>query len=198
MYRLMGFLCEALVELSDHRKQLLDLLEAIQALPPSDQIDWPRLPGFGNMWADLYRLHMHGHDHWETSETPLTDTRKRELCRHEEAVAAAEADMFLRGVGGVTARWGYEWLSLVHWQRPGMAVFMRGAYVWLAKAGGRLKDQLEPDKVSSYGHPSRVKAAMPEHWEAWRWSFLRISEEVEAFAADDREVAGECYKLMET
>ncbi|GJN80795.1 hypothetical protein PLIIFM63780_004325 [Purpureocillium lilacinum] len=50
VHRLMGLLCEALVELgTDHRTQLLDLLEAIQQLPPSERIDWPRLPNFGHI-----------------------------------------------------------------------------------------------------------------------------------------------------
>ena len=197
VHRLMGLLCEALVELgADHRTQLLDLLEAIQQLPPSERIDWPRLPNFGHMWADLYRLHMHGLDGWEKTEMPLSEARKSELCHHEESVAAAEAQMYRRGLGGVTRHWGYAWLNLVQGRRPGLGVFIRGAYIWLAEAGVRLKQELQPGEVARYGGQSSVEATMPEHWELWRRSFLSISRDEQLFPADDRKLAAECYKLM--
>lgn len=111
LYRLWGLLSDALVELTDDRQNILDLLVTIQALPSTYCIDWSQLPGSGNMWSDLNRLHLHGPAPWEKES--WTDARKAELCQHFEAIGRAEAEIFLRGLGGISAEWGYEVINLV-------------------------------------------------------------------------------------
>jgi hypothetical protein len=47
LYRLWGLLSNTLVELKEDRKTLIDLLAAIQSLPPHTCIDWSHLADFG-------------------------------------------------------------------------------------------------------------------------------------------------------
>ena len=195
LYRLMGLLCEAMVDLSDDRYRLLDLLAAIQSLPPSGKIDWHQLPNFGYMWADLYGLHLHGPDDWEKTQEPLSDTRRAELCQYMQNVGTAEAELYLRGLGSVTSHWGYGTLNMIQWRRPGLVIFISAAHAWLLIAGWKLKRDLKPDEVAKYGKQGGVEGTMAEHWKAWKAAFLQISDEGN-LPAEARKLAKECHHLM--
>ncbi|KAJ6442299.1 C6 transcription factor [Purpureocillium lavendulum] len=199
LYRLMGLLCQALAELGDERTKLLDLVTAIQALPATSQVDWSQLPGFGNMWSDLYRLHFHGANDWEKSDGLglLPGAEKVELRQHYTAIGAVEAGLCLRGLGGVTSRWGYETLNLVCSGRPGVDVFLSSMFQWLAVAGTRLKRDLEPDRACSYGKRMEVEATMAQHWETWRRAFLQLSEGDDSLSVEGRELAAGCHRMMQ-
>lgn len=197
LYRPVALLCQALIDFGDDRDKLLDLLAAIQPLPPTAQVDCPDLPGFGNMWSDLYRLHTHGPDPWESTDFPLSDARKTELRQHFEALGAVEAGLYLRGLDGVTAHWGYETLNLICSRRAGLEVFMSSMHVWLTMAGTELKQDLDPDEVNRYSNKRGVEATMAEHWEAWKGTFLQVSEEQGFLSIEARKLAAECYELMQ-
>ncbi|KAM0421034.1 hypothetical protein ACHAPT_011105 [Fusarium lateritium] len=155
LYRLMGLLCEAPVELADDRDKLFDLLATIQALPPEAGIDWADLAGFGHMWSDLFGLHLHGEEAWETE--PLSDERKLELCQHFEAIGTAEAEMYMRGLGGVSEVWGYEVLSMICSGRPGLGLLMSQIHAWLKVAGSKLMADMKPDDIKTFTRGRRAK-----------------------------------------
>ena len=97
-YRLWGLLSEALVELSDRDQQkTLDLLAKIRTLPPASDIQWAHLPGFGSMWCDLYKSHLHGGCGIGIFDLEHQD----ELRRTYEAAGRAEAEMLIREFGVV-------------------------------------------------------------------------------------------------
>ncbi|OAQ64638.1 hypothetical protein VFPPC_05892 [Pochonia chlamydosporia 170] len=189
LFRPMGLLCEALVELGDDRDKLLDLLAAMQQLPPTSDINWRDLPGFGNMWSDLYRLYTHGSTPWEKTE--LSDERRLELQQHFEATGSVEAELYLRGLDGVTARWGYETLSLICARRVGVEVFIGAMYAWLKVAGEKLKGDLRQDEVCRYGEERR----MGDHWEMWKSAFLEGAGDG-SWGSEARRMALECHELM--
>lgn len=193
LYRPMALLCDALVDFGHDRDKLLDLLAAIQSLPPSPQVDWSTLPGFGNMWSDLYRLYTHGADHWEKTDFPFSDARKAELRQHFETIATVETELYLRGLDGVSALWGYDALRLITSRRVGLEVIISSMHVWLTRAGTKLKQDLDPEKVATYGKD----ATMAEHWETWKQTFLLVSEEENFLSAEARKLAAECYELMQ-
>lgn len=197
LYRLMGLLCEALVELVDYRKRMLDLVEAIFNLPPTPQIDWGRLPDFGHMWSDLYRLHFHGRNDWESSRHRLSEGQKLELRQHYAATATVEAELYLRGLAGVTADWGYKTLNLICSGRPGVEVFLSSMYAWLAIAGKKMKQDAETDTVRRYGKQCNVEATIAEHWEVWKALFHMASEDKESLSPDARQIAAECHRMMQ-
>jgi hypothetical protein len=204
LYRLWGLLSDALVELTDDRQKMLDLLTAVQTLPPTGCIDWSRLPGFGNMWSDLNRLHLHGPAPWEKEK--WTEVRKPELCRHFEAIGRVEAEMFLRGLGGISADWGYEVINLVCSGRAGLDVLISEVYAWLECAGTQLRHSLNLEETRSYpravpgvshGLQEAVSCTMAEHWQTWRKALLELSEHQSPLSVTSREVAAVCFKLMQ-
>lgn len=74
-------------------------------------------------------MYLHGPDSWEKQS--WTDERRAELCHHFKTVGKIEAEMFLRGLGGVTADWGYEVINLVCSRRAGLDVLMFKVQAWL-------------------------------------------------------------------
>jgi hypothetical protein len=204
LYRLWGLLFDALVELTDDRQKILDLLTAMLALPPTGCIDWSQLPGFGNMWSDLNRLHLHGPAPWEKEK--WTDARKAELCQHFEAIGKAEAEMFIRGLGGIGAEWGYEVINLVCSGRAGLDVLIFEVYAWLECAGTQLRHSLNLEEARSYSRAvpgasheiqEAVSCTMAEHWQTWRKALLELSEHQSPLSVTSREVAAVCFKLMQ-
>ncbi|KAK2612026.1 hypothetical protein QQS21_001991 [Conoideocrella luteorostrata] len=192
LYRPMALLCEALVELENDRDKLLDLLATMEKLPSAAGIDWSELPGFGNMWSDLYRLYTHGPDHWETSYASLSEERVVELRQHYRATAAVEAEMYLRGLDGITAHWGYETLNLICTRRAGLEVLISSMHVWLTKGSTRLKEDLDLDELYLYGGTRR----MEDHWETWRSRFLEVSKDEGFLSQEARKLAAECHEMM--
>lgn len=193
LYRLHGLLCEALVNLSDDRERLIDLIASIQELPPTARITWRELPGFHAMWFDSFFLYSHGLSGWER----LDESRKESeagVRKEVEASAAAEARLFVRGVANMSPVWGYKRLDMIGWERPGLGVFISGMYIWLVIGGKKLVQDLELDKVEIY---RRVEATMAEHWERWKKGFKEATEKEELLSAEERSLAAECHRLME-
>ncbi|KAM0483225.1 hypothetical protein ACHAPX_002675 [Trichoderma viride] len=205
LYRFMGLLCEALVELNNDRGRLLELLAAIKRIPP-EEINWPALPGLVPVWSDLYRLHTRGSNGWEVIGEPLPDNKKAELRRRYEEIGTVEATLYVRELGGVTKNWGYELLNLASLRRPGHDVVISEIHAWLTVAGTKLVKDLDPDEVRNWprpvvgGQPGQrlsVEATMAQHWEAWRSSLLRISEEKDLLSDEARRLARECHAMMQ-
>jgi hypothetical protein len=203
LYQLWGLLSDALVELTDDRQKILDLLAAVQSLPPHIRIDWSQLPGFGNMWSDLNRLHLHGPDPWEKGS--WADVRMAELCRHFDTIGRVEAEMFLRGLGGVSADWGYEVINLVCSRRPGLDVLMFEVHAWLECAGMQLRHNLREKEIRSYTRPvagarnglqEALSCTMEEHWQTWREALLELNGDQSPLSVESRKLAAECFTLM--
>ncbi|KAH6610732.1 hypothetical protein Trco_000752 [Trichoderma cornu-damae] len=205
LYRLMGLLCEALVELADDREKLLELLAAIQELPPA-AINWSVLPGLRNMWSDLYRLHTRVSNGGEVMGEPLPDEKKSELRQHYTAIGTVEAKLYVRGLGGVTENWGYELLNLACSRRPGLEVVIGEIHAWLTVAGTKLLKDLNPDEVRNWSRPvlggqpgqqHAVQGTMAQHWDTWRRTLLQVSEEKDFLSGEARKLARECHRLMQ-
>ncbi|KAL6908842.1 hypothetical protein GGI43DRAFT_157388 [Trichoderma evansii] len=205
LYRFMGLLCEALVELKSDREKLLELLAAIKRIPP-EEINWPALPGLLPMWSDLYRLHTRGPNGWEVIGEPLPDNKKAELRRRYAEIGTVEATLYVRELGGVTENWGYELLNLACLRRPGLDVVIGEIYAWLTVAGTKLLKELDPSEVRNWPRPvpggqpgqrASVEATMAQHWEAWRRSLLQVSEEKDFLTDEAKRLARECHRMMQ-
>lgn len=205
LYRLMGLLCEALVELHNDHEELLDLLAAIQGLPPSS-INWSVLPGLRNMWSELYRLHTRGSNGWDLLTEPLPDDRETELRQYYTAIGTVEAKLYVLGLGGVSENWGYEVLNLACLRRPMLGAIMGEIHAWLTVAGTKLLKDLNPEQVRNWprpvlgGQPGQqhaVQGTMAQHWETWRCTLLQLSEETDFLSDEARQLARECHWLMQ-
>ncbi|KAL9624905.1 MAG: hypothetical protein Q9160_000952 [Pyrenula sp. 1 TL-2023] len=111
--RLWGFLVDALLQLPPELLGLLfDLLQAIENLPapdfptvkpqylPDEGELWHTLPGFGHLYADECKW---GHDDYQNKAMSLVALRTRQLRK-----AYVEAQLAVRGIGGIDITWGYE------------------------------------------------------------------------------------------
>lgn len=203
LYRLWGLLSDALVELPDDQEKTLDLLAAIQSSPTTACIDWSHLEGFGHMFSDSHRLHLQGHAPWEKES--WTATRKAELCHHFEAVGTAEAEMFLRGIGGIPADWGYEVLNQVCSRRPGLDVLIYEVHAWLECAGPQLRNGSNSEETRSYSRPvlgsnrgllQSKSGTMAEHWETWKKELTELSEIQSTLSVESRNLAAKCLAFM--
>jgi hypothetical protein len=205
VYSLMTLLCEALVDLKDDREKLFNLLACIQALPPARGIDWSQPRGFGSVWSELYRGHIHGQYEWGglfgLFEAPESEPTKEALGQHYAEIATLEAEMYVRGLGGVTARWGYETLDLIG--RWGADIFVTGVIAWLRVAGGKLKQDLQLEEIKSWGsvntqhtkNQAQLNTIMPHYWERWAAQVREMSN-YKHYSKEARKLAAECYKSM--
>ncbi|KAL7950439.1 hypothetical protein V8C42DRAFT_120000 [Trichoderma barbatum] len=205
LYRLMGLLCKALVELNVNREKLLDLLETIQELPPAE-INWAVLPGLRSMWSDLYRPHMRGSNGWEIIGEPVPEDKQSEMRQHYAAIGTVEAKLYVRGLGGVTENWGYELLNLACLRRPGLEVIVGEIHAWLTVARTKLLKDLNPDEIRNWSRPvlggqpgqqHAVQGTMAQHWETWQRTLLQVSEEKDFLSIEARRLARECHLLMQ-
>ncbi|KAF5019808.1 hypothetical protein F66182_8177 [Fusarium sp. NRRL 66182] len=194
IYRLWALLAEALVHLEDDRGRLLALLAEIQNLPPSDALRWYQLPGFGNMWSDLYTRVPSS-----TAWGPITLLRQR-----RKAIATAEAEMYVQDVGGISELWGYETLNLVCSAGHDLEYRIFEMYRWLEIAGSKLARNLQPGQVKSFtrtvkGRPDKgycIEATLAEHWEHWKKNFLQLSQDEQSLSVEAKELARQCYGMM--
>ncbi|KAH0285273.1 ATG16-domain-containing protein [Aureobasidium namibiae CBS 147.97] len=168
LYRLWSLLSDALVELTDNRQKILELLAAMQSLPSDACIDWSQLADFGVVWSDLNRLHLHGPDPWEKQS--WTDDRRAELCHHFKTVGRIEAEMFLRGLGGVTADWGYEVINL-------------------SLPLEETRSYTRPVLGARNGLQQAVTCTMCEHWQTWKEALLELGGDRSPLSAESRNIA---------
>jgi hypothetical protein len=121
-----------LVDLSDEdRHRTLDLLAEIRKLPHASDMQGFRLPGFGSMWYDLYRLRLQGGCGIIISD-PKDETVLRREC---EATGRAEAEMLLRGLDIANEQWDFEVLKLVCSNGPELEIMISEVFAWLDVAG---------------------------------------------------------------
>lgn len=206
LYRLWGLLSDGMAELTTNdRRKIVDLLSHIKSLPPTSDIQWADLPGFGSMWDTLNRLHLHGSDPWERSVGSFKQEEIDELRRTFEATGQAEAEMFLRGV--VPVGWGYEVLNLACSGRAGLDVFVSEIFAWLDTAGEKLREEkvISEDTVLRFTRPvpdsissenMAVETTLAEHWLSWEQALLRLSREGSELSDEGRRIAGRCHGLM--
>jgi hypothetical protein len=210
LYRLWALLCQGLGELEteEQRRNVLDLVAAIHALSGKSPIDWSELTGVGNMWSDLYGLHLHGPDDWEERYGAMSDEREVGLRDHFKATGIAEAELYSRGLAGVTAVWAYEALSLVRSKRLGLDVFIHQIHAWLKLAGAKLKETNEKDPrccmwfavpVDGASRSEKLQSTsrtVEEHWTAWRQAPLDLAADGSPSSQEGRELAAKCYESM--
>lgn len=148
-YRLWGLLVDAISEQGQIVSQKsLELLLAIEALPPTPQIAWSDLTIFGNLWSDMNSSQFHGSPPWEHGqEGVLADERSAELCRLYQDQGVAEASMWLRIPDAISPNHGYEVLNLSRSGRPGLYVYVYQIRGWLRVAGLQLRGKMQLDKV---------------------------------------------------
>lgn len=206
LYRLWAFLCDALVELSDEECQkTIELLSAIEQLPSNTQnLEWKGLPGFGNMWHDLYQMHLDGPCTWE--KDVLTNSRREDLRQHFRRIGEAEAQLCLRSIGDIPLSWGFDVVNLLAQNRNGLNILLSEVEVWLEVAGEELKGEFGRSSEMRWysrrlagdmkGKQESVGASLAEHWSIWKAKLLELSREESRLTDEGRKLAKRCYDRM--
>ncbi|CAK1359355.1 hypothetical protein CB0940_05577 [Cercospora beticola] len=201
LYRIWALLSEALVELTEEERHMtFDLMSAIQALPPSSGVDWAELTGFGAMWYDLYKSHLHGPHRWERQYEVLSEEEKREFRQDYNTVGTAEAEMFVRGFPTVGEYSGFKVLNLLCSPLPrALNIFVSHMHPWLRIAGPQLKakvDWSQTEKPAECWERRIDGKTTAFDWETWKEELLKLSKDGSGLSEEGRKVAAECYELM--
>jgi hypothetical protein len=201
-YRLWGLLSEALVELSDRdRQKTLDLLAETRTLPPTSDIQWAQLPGFGSMWYDLYKSHLHGGCGIGIFDPEHQD----ELRRTYEAAGRAEAEMLIRDFGVVDEQRGYLIVNQVCSDGPEIEILISEVFGWLDVAGWKLKERAMSETIvrkytrsldGDYRKKHTVEGTLAEHWAVWKDRLWRISQGETGLSTIAQGLAAQCNESM--
>lgn len=198
LYRLMFLLCESLIGLAADRDKLFDLLFAIQGLPPEADIDWVDLPNLGDTWNHMFKLGRNAKADW-LDET-LSHDRKTEIRQECEALGTVEAELYLRGLGGVSEVRAYEVINQACSRGPMLDVFINGIHAWLRVAGFKLVTDMKPEDTLTIQRGqwrTEVVDTVSNHWDHWRKTFSKLSEDERYLSVESRRLAVECRDLMQ-
>jgi hypothetical protein len=205
LYRLWALLADALVELEQGREKLYDLLAAIQELGSQGPIDFSDLPGFGNMWADLYQMWRLGTAPWEKDRGPITDEEMFKMREHHKATGIVEATLYVRGIADLPEIWAWDAINIVCLERPGLDAYIGEVYGWLTVASEKLRSSTNLDQVVTFsrtaegGRPgarTSVSQSVSEHMGYWNNRLIQLSSQDSSLSEEGRRLAAECYRLL--
>lgn len=204
--RLWGLLSNALVDLPPrHTKPLVELIRAIEALPPPDMSAvpedqrpahgdlWSGLPGFGHQWADetasyQWRWTARGKEGPRLGDLSAADVSALQA-RHARR-QEVEALLAVEGLAGIPVDWGYECVADAL-ERSDAAVDFEvvGACQWLRVAGSRMRQDADRG-VTSWGLDKErdlFKTGERGHMTRERWQFWvdRLSSDLLSTSGSD-------------
>jgi hypothetical protein len=189
LVRLMRLLADTLLHYEQDCDMILDLLVAIQNLPPTPVIHWWKLPSFARYWQRSYER--------------LIDGRTITIYKK---LGTLEAKMYLRGIYSVDDEWAYRAINLICLEQPDLEVVIYEIYAWLDIAGPKLAENLQSAQIKSYTRAMRgrrdktymIEVTMYEHWEHWKKRFLQVSHDEELLSPEARQMAGKCHEIMKS
>lgn len=195
LWRLWSLLLPIVVNEPQDRQKIMDLIAAIVSLPATPNLDWQRYPLLWFTWSEHYLGHMIGPENWE-----LLPCSKADVARRRDSYLAsgsAAASLYVRGLG-VTALWGYQAISVLSWERPGIEVFLGEIYAWLTVAAAQLKRDMRPEEVEQFMDKDggQLAATMEEHWERWTKKLYELCEEGSTLSEQGRSMARACFEYM--
>ncbi|KAI8943725.1 hypothetical protein NX059_001704 [Plenodomus lindquistii] len=172
--RLWGILMDALVELpSDNTDRLIALVSAIDNLPEPDfsaveeskrprEKLWKGLPGFGNLWADIYQS-----SSWRASVGGEGEEREE---RRDEYIktAACEARLVASGLAGLGIDCGYQVVADALESSNALLDFeVPAAAEWLVCCGQRLRQGAARSETSWALTPRQSEAECTSLRDLW-------------------------------
>ena len=171
--RLQVLLLDSLVQLPDHTKLLLALLQAIENLPEPDFIAvqptkrpqeklWKGLPYFANRWYDIsYRSGGWKMDAEEASG-PERDALRGEHVRR----AKVEAQLVMAGLAGIPIGWGYEVIDDALGRDALLDFEVPAAAEWFVVCGQRFRQGAEEGEKTYALQDKRMSLKQWSLWEA--------------------------------
>jgi hypothetical protein len=188
VFRIMGHIATALMLFDDDSDRILDLLVAIQNLPPLPDILWWKLPGFDRLWQHCYISYRDMYN-----DAPFF-----------KKAGTLEANMYLKDLYPVDDDWAYRAISLICLEGEDLELIIYEIHAWLDVAGSRLAENLQPTQVKSFERAVRgrrektyyIEATMYEHWAHWKKRFLQVSYDEDFLSPEFRLMARKCHEIM--
>jgi len=185
-YRLWNLIIDALNDLPEQRAKIIDLLKAIQTLPPTlhstsrlqgQDIHWANLPGFGHLWSDLKVS-----GDWRRSATQW-DPEQRENVRQDYIKQATlEAQLAMADIAGVSIQWGLGTIcDALELQDAVLDFEVPAASEWFQIAGKRILEHAGGEVIGYLRERDLWKQAdgRKPRWTMWRERLGWIAEDEE-------------------
>ncbi|KAL6918224.1 hypothetical protein FSHL1_009652 [Fusarium sambucinum] len=189
--RIMLLLADSLWRFVQEREMILDLIIAIQDLPPDGTIHWHELPRFNRIWLTCYN-------------EQLSMTDGKDVAFFKKA-GNLEATMYLRGIPvSEDDEYPYGVINLVSLEWKTFEFEIHMVHEWLKVAGLKLAKNLQPAHVKALtravrgrrGKTYMIQITMYEHWEHWKKRFLQVSHDENFLSTESRQVAKHCHEIM--
>lgn len=187
--RIMRLLTETLMYFDQDCELIMDLLVAIQSVPPTPKLHWWRLPSFSKLWQDCYIIF-----------------RNRDPCSIDfyKKAGSLEAKMYLYDLYPVDSDWAYRAINLICLEQPDLECTIHEILPWLDIAGSKLAENLQPCQNKAFERAMRgrrdktymIEVTMYEHWEHWKKRFVQIRHDDEFLSSEARAISGKCYEIM--
>ena len=203
--RLWGLIINGLIDLPEHRRKIIRLLQAIQNLPTATKkegegqhgpIRWANLPNFGHLWADLKVS-----NNWR-SEIRNWPSKQYEGVRKDFIEQAKiEAQLVVAGIGGLPISWGLRCICDAFEGREAVLDFeVPAAEEWLVLAGDLIFKNSDCDVSEELSERDLWKQEGEERKQ--RWNFwkrrLHLMAESEELAVRIKEAAKKALEAMES
>jgi len=169
--RLQVLLLDALVQLPDHTKLLLALLQAIENLPepefmavqpaerPREKL-WKGLPYFANRWYDIsYRS-----GSWKTDAKEASGPERDALRDEHVRKAKVEAELVMAGLAGIPIGWGYEVIDDALGRDPLLDFEVPAAAEWFIVCGQRFRQGAEEGEKT---YALKNEGMSLKQWSLW-------------------------------
>lgn len=208
--RLWNLLQDALIELpATHIPSLINILLAIQDLPDPDltsksrestpdeeRSTWKDLPGFGHLWADLYKSMTWRDELYAELSSPLTLEERQKLRATHIRKNHVEARLAAANFGGGWLDWGYAAIAdALELDNAVLDFDIPAAREWLAIVGKELYQGAKEGKESWVFSEKRDMGKEEEKMSLIRWDFweerMRDCQERAEVIMDSGKAAGE-------
>ena len=160
---------------------------------------WKDLPGFGNGWADLFQW---GEWEQEIEKNPLDMSLRESLRKKYVRVAAVEAQLCKRQIGGIPIDWGYECITNGLERSNAVLDFqVPMAAEWLMPLARRIyegaldgeKSWALPRESLDLWHGGQRDTMTMERWKFWK---SRFETYVGGVNAPERDLVARVVQIM--
>ena len=200
--RLWGLIINALNDLADHRRKIIQLLQAIQNLPASNpnegdnEIRWADLPNFGHLWADLAV-----DSSWRSDISKWRPWQRQGVRRDFIQHATIEAQLVVANLSGMSISRGLGCICDALERSDAVPDFeVPAAREWLQFAGDRISAESDAEAEGVLRERDLWKyvegQGRKQRWQFWKQRLNSMAESKE-LALEIREAAKKAVEAMD-
>lgn len=203
LYRLWTLIIDGLIDLPEHRTRIIQLLQAIQNLPPlylkdskaeEKQIQWVDLPNFGSLWSDLKVS-----NNWRNEVQKWAPEQRESVRQDYIKQATIDAQLVVAHVSGIPVLWGLGCICDALERNTAVPDFeVPATKEWLEIAGDRIFERSDGEMTGYLRERDlwkRTGEGRKERWGFWKERLQSMAESKELFL-ETREAARKAVAAM--